>query len=68
MYTAVELKTTRSNAQEEEEPVNIAYGLYVSALPTAVFTNQNYSTWILSFSPEVPGRRRSMVKGLLRTA
>ena len=26
VYTAVELKTTRSNAQE---PVNIAYGLYV---------------------------------------
>ena len=28
--TAVELKATRSNAQDEEEPVNIAYGLYVS--------------------------------------
>ena len=41
VYTAVELKTTRSNAQE---PVNIAYGLYVSTIPTAVFTNQNYNS------------------------
>ena len=44
VFTAVELKPTRSNAQEEEEPpVNIAYGLYVSTNLWPCFTNQNFS-------------------------
>ena len=37
--TALELKQTRSNTPQEE-PVNIAYGLYVSTIHTAVFINQ----------------------------
>ena len=38
--TAVELKTARSNAQQEEEDVNMAYGLYVTTT-YGRFTYQN---------------------------
>ena len=40
--TAVEIKPTRSNAQQQQPPVNIAYGLYVSTRPMAVFHKSEY--------------------------
>ena len=44
MHGSIKIKPTRSNAPEEEEqPVNIAKGLYILTRPTAVFHKSEYA-------------------------